>query len=347
MAFANSAVSDIIATTIQARSRKLSDNFTNNNGLLRTLKKRGNVRPFNGGNVILEEIAYTDSTMINVNSYSGYEILNTSPNSPISAAQFNIAQYAGAVTISGLEMLQNSGEEAFIDLLDGRIMVTEGQLQNRCDYDFYGDGTGNAGKNFVGLAAAVADTPTGTYGGIPRGAAGSAFAFWKNQTYSGVTNGGAAVSAANIQAYMTSLGLSCVRGNDMPDTYIGDSNYYALYINSLQAIQRITSDNGSGGAGAGFGPAIEFFGGGMNAKVILGGGISGAVSSTQLTSGATANHMWALNTKYIFWRPHANRNFVAIGGDRQSVNQDAIVKLWGVAGNMTSSGPQFCGVLTA
>ena len=76
MAFANSSVTDIIATTIQSRSGVTEDNFTNNNALLRRLKSKGNVKPFTGGNVILQEIAYTDSSTINANSYSGYEILN-------------------------------------------------------------------------------------------------------------------------------------------------------------------------------------------------------------------------------------------------------------------------------
>jgi hypothetical protein len=52
MAFANSAVTDIIATTIQQRSGELSDNLTNNNALLKRLKARGNVRPVSGGSVI-------------------------------------------------------------------------------------------------------------------------------------------------------------------------------------------------------------------------------------------------------------------------------------------------------
>ena len=121
MAFANSSVSDIIATTIQSRSGELADNVTNNNPLLLKLKSKGNVRPFSGGNVILEEIMYNDTSTNNTNSYSGFETLNISPNSPISAAQFSIAQYASAVTISGLEMLQNSGKEQIIDLLEGRI----------------------------------------------------------------------------------------------------------------------------------------------------------------------------------------------------------------------------------
>jgi hypothetical protein len=57
--------------------------------------------------------------------------------------------------------------------------------------------------------------------------------------------------------------------------------------------------------------------------------------------------MYFLNTDYIFFRPHKDRNFVPIGGERQSVNQDAIVKLIGWAGNLTSSGAQFNGVLIA
>ena len=331
MAFANSSVSDIIATTIQSRSGELADNVTNNNPLLLKLKSKGNVRPFSGGNLILEEIMYNDSSTNNTSSYSGFETLNIAPNSPISAAQFSIAQYASAVTISGLEMLQNSGKEAIIDLLEGRIKVAEAQLSNRINLDLYGNGTGNGGKNLTGLAAAVADAPTsGTYGGINR----ATWTFWQNQAFSGVTNGGAAVSAANIQSYMTQLAIKLVRGTDKADLIVADNNYYNLYVNSLQAIQRVTDPEM---AGSGF-ASLKFYGGGTSADVVLGGGIGAQ---------EPANHMYFLNTDYIFFRPHKDRNFVPIGGERQSVNQDAIVKLIGWAGNLTSSGAQFNGVLTA
>ena len=330
MAFANSSITDIIATTIQNRSGALADNLTNNNALLKRLKERGNVRPFSGGNVILEEIMYNDTSTNNANSYSGYELINISPDSPISAAQYSITQYADAVTMSGLEMLQNSGKEAIIDLLDGRMNVSEARLLNRIAGDIYLDGTGNGGKNITGLAAAVADTNTNTYGGIDR----STWAFWKNVSYSGVTNGGAAVSAANIQQYMTALAIQLVRGNDKADLIVADNNYYSLYVNSLQAIQRIASaDEGA----AGF-ASLKFYGGGTSADVVLDGGIG---------ANATANHMWFLNTKYLHLRPHKDRNFVPIGGERQAINQDAIVKLIGWAGNLTCSGAQFQGVLKA
>ena len=330
MAFANSAITDIIATTIQSRSGELADNLTQNNALLQRLEKKGNIRPFSGGNVILEEIMYNDPNTNNANSYSGYEVLNIQPDSPISAAQYSITQYADAVTMSGLEMLQNAGKEQIIDLLDGRMQVSEARLLNRISGDLYLDGTGNGGKNITGLAAAVPDDPTtGTYGGIDR----ATWTFWQSKVLDASSSGGS-VTKDNILKYMTDLAIQLVRGTDKADLIIADNNYYSFYVQSLQAIQRITSEES---AAAGF-ASLKFYGGGTSADVVLGGGYG---------SQATTNHMWFLNTNYIFLRPHKERNFVPIGGERQAINQDAIVKLYGWAGNLTTSNSFLQGVLIA
>ena len=323
MSFANSAITDIIATTIQSRSGELADNLTQNNAILQRLNSKGNVRPFSGGNVILEEIFYDDTATNNANSYSGYEVLNISPDSPISAAQFKIAQYAASVTMSGLEMLQNSSKEAIIDLIDGRMQVSEARLLNRISGDLYGDGTGNGGKNVDGLAAAIAVSPTtGTYGGINR----ANFTFWRNQITTGATS-------ATMLAKMTEAAIKQIRGTDKADLYIAGNNMYQFFVNALQAIQRITTEE-SGAAGF---ASLKFYGGGTSADVVLGGGI-GAQENT--------SYMYLLNTNYIFFRPHKERNFVPIGGERQAINQDAIVKLYGFAGNMTTSNAQLQGLLT-
>jgi len=294
-----------------------------NNAILQRLNSKGNVRPFSGGNVILEEIFYDDTATNNANSYSGYEVLNISPDSPISAAQYKIAQYAASVTMSGLEMLQNSSKEAIIDLIDGRMQVSEARLLNRISGDLYGDGTGNGGKNIDGLAAAIAVSPTtGTYGGINR----ANFTFWRNQITTGATS-------STMLAKMTEAAIKQIRGTDKADLYIAGNNMYQFFVNALQAIQRITTEE-SGAAGF---ASLKFYGGGTSADVVLGGGI-GAQENT--------NYMYLLNTNYIFFRPHKERNFVPIGGERQAINQDAIVKLYGFAGNMTTSNAQLQGLLT-
>jgi hypothetical protein len=323
MAFANSAITDIIATTIQSRSGELADNLTQNNAILQRLNQKGNVRPFSGGNVILEEIMYDDSATNNANSYSGYEVLNIAPDSPISAAQFKISQYADSVTMSGLEMLQNSSKEAIIDLLDGRMQVSEARLLNRISGDLYGDGTGNGGKNLDGLAAAVAVSPTsGTYGGINR----ATWTFWRNQITTGATS-------ATILAKMTEAAIKQIRGTDKADLIVAGNTMYQYYVGALQSIQRIAAEE-SGAAGF---ASLKFYGGGTSADVVLGGGYG---------SQETATYMYMLNTNYIFLRPHKERNFVPIGGERQAINQDAIVKLYGWAGNLTASNSFLQGLLT-
>lgn len=307
-------LSEIIATTLRNRSGKLADNVSDNNALLNRLKKRGNVKPVDGGRTIVQELEYTENSTFK--RYSGYETLNISPSDVFTAAEFDWKQAAVAVSISGLEQLQNSGSERVIDLLESRIKNAERTMQNNLSADMYSDGTADGGKQIGGLQALIADTPTNTVGGINR----STWSFWKNVSYDATTDGGAAATAANIQSYMNRVWLQVVRGTDRPDLIIADNNYFRLYWESLQAIQRITSTDM---AEAGF-SSLKF----MDADVVFDGGYGGA---------APSDHMYFINTNYLFWRPHKDRNMVPLDPDRFSVNQDAMVKLIAVAGNMTLS----------
>ena len=55
--------------------------------------------------------------------------------------------------------------------------------------------------------------------------------------------------------------------------------------------------------------------------------------------------MYFLNTNYIYLRSHKDRDMKVIGGERMAVNQDAIYKIVGWAGNMTMSNAALQGVL--
>jgi hypothetical protein len=318
-------LSEIITTTLRNRTGALADNVTENNALLMRLKERGNVKPFSGGRTILQELSYAENSTYT--RYSGYDVLDVSPQDVFTSAEFDIKQVAVSVSISGLEGLQNSGSEQVIDLLEARISNAEDSMVNGLASDVYSDGTANGGKQIGGLQLLVADTPTsGTVGGIDR----ASWAFWKNISFDASTDGGSAASATNIQSFMNQLYVQLVRGRDAPDLIVADNNYWRLYLESLQAIQRITNEKM---ASAGF-MNLKY----MNADVVMDGGIGGACPS---------NHMYMLNTKYLFLRPHRDRNMTPIGDDRYSINQDAMVKLIGWAGNMTASGCKFQGVLKA
>jgi len=319
MAFPN--VSDIVATTIQNRSGQIADNVTKNNAALMKLGKRGNVRPFSGGNVIFEEMSFAENG--NAGYYSGYDLLPVAAQDVLTAAEYQIKQAAVPVTVSGLEMLQNAGKEKVIDLMDGRMGVAESSIENLLAGGVYADGTGFGGKEVTGLNAAVPVVPsTGTYGGIDR----ATWTFWRNQS---VNLGGATVTAANIQSYMNGLWARLVRGRDHPDLILADANFWNLYIASLQAQQRFTqADIGD----LGF-PTVKY----MGVDFVLDGGIGGF---------CPANTLFMLNTKYIFWRPHSDRNMVPLSPNkRYAINQDAEVQIIGWAGNLTTSGAQFQGRL--
>lgn len=321
MAFANTSVTDIIATTIQSRSKQIADNVTKNNALLARLNQRGNIRTISGGNTILEELSFAENG--NAGFYSGYDLLPVATQDVISAAEFSIKQLACPVVMSGLEMLQNSGKEAFIDLLEARINVAEATMANKLAQSIYSDGTGSSGKEVTGLNAAVPAAPTsGTYGGIDR----ATWTFWRSQLYDFSANT-VTPSASTIQNGLNTLWSSLVRGADRPDLVILDNTYWSYYMSSLQALQRF-SDPSTGNLGF---PTLKF----MDADVVLDGGIGGFCPS------ATG---FMLNTKYISLRPHKDRNMVSLSPNkRYAINQDAEVQILAWAGNLTCRGAQFQG----
>lgn len=320
----SATMTEIVTTTLRNRTGKPADNVSKNNALLRRLKQKGNLKTVDGGRTIVQELEYAENGTYK--RYSGYEAVNISPSDVFTGAEYNYAQAAVAISISGLEELQNSGEEAIINLLSGRIKNADRTLMNNIALDIYSDGTADGGRQIGGLQLLVATVPTNTVGGINAGS----YAFWQNKVFSALNNGGSPATAANIQSYMNRLYLQLVRGADSPDLIVADNNYYRLYLESLQAIQRIQKEDS---ASIGFN-SLQY----MTSDVVLDGGYGG---------GAPINTMYMLNTDYLFFRPHANRNMVPIGDDRYAVNQDAMVKLIGFAGNMTTSNRFLQGVLTA
>lgn len=320
-------IEELVTHTLRNRSRALADNVSENNALLKRLKERGRIKTISGGRTIAQELMYAENSTYK--RYSGYEILNISPSEIMTAAEFGIKQAAVAITMSGLEELQNSGPEQMIDLLESRIENAEMTMENNMSNDIYSDGTADSGKQITGLQALIADDPTtGTVGGINR----ATYSFWQNKIYD-FSDESVTPGSDTIQTAMNTLYLRCSRNADHTDLIVADNTYFQYYWESLQAIQRITSMSGGGTAGAGF-SSLKF----MNADVMFDGGYNGS---------CPANHMYFLNSRYIHFRPHRDRNMVPLRPDRYATNQDAMVKLWAWAGNMTLSNAFVQGVIVA
>ena len=319
MAFANASVSDIIATTIESRTKQIADNVTKNNALLSKLEMRGNIKTVSGGSKIFQELSFQENG--NAGWYSGYDLLPVAAQDVISAAEFEFKQAACPVTISGLDQLRNAGREQMIDLMEGRVSVAESTMANLVSAGLYSDGTAAGGKQVEGLNKAVpVDPSTGVYGGIDP----ATWAFWQNATLDLTA---ADLDPTTIQGYFNQLWAQLVRGSDRPDLIVVDGLVWQAYMASLQAQQRFA---GTEVGKLGF-PTIKF----MDADVVLDGGIGGF---------CPAGTAFFLNTKYIHYRPHSQRNMVPLApGKRYAINQDADVQILAWAGNMTCSGRQFQG----
>jgi hypothetical protein len=238
-------LSEIVTTTLRNRTGKLADNVTKQTALLDRLRRRGNVMYADGGSVILQEMQYAENSTYF--RYSGYETVNISPSDVLTAAEYGWKQASVAVTISGLEQIQNSGKNQIINLLTSRIKNAEITMSNNIASDCYSDGTADGGKQIGGMQLLVSTDPANTtVGGINA----NTWSFWRNSVFSATTDGGAPASQANIMQYMSQLWQRLVRNNEYPDLIVADNNYWNAYQNSLMAIQRIQQINGSGDAPA-------------------------------------------------------------------------------------------------
>lgn len=320
MASPNTSYDDIFTTTIENRSRKLADNVTKNNALLSRLNAKGKINPISGGSKILEELEYGEGDLV---WYNGMDKISYTPKQLFTAAEFALKLCAVPVAISGEDMLKNSGKEQMINLFQKRIENAEKTMSNQMAKALYGDGSGSSGKEIGGLKLLVADDPsTGTVGNINRATSGNEF--WRNQTKTAA----AALTADTIRAEMDAVYLACSRGTDKPDLIVADNVMYSLFEQSLTPQQRFTNPKM---AEAGF-TTLKYKG----ADVVFDGGIGGFCPE---------GHMYFLNTDYLYLRPHKDRNMKVIGGERMAIDQDAIYKIIGWAGNLTMSNAQLQGVL--
>lgn len=317
---ANIDYNDVLTTTLTSRAGKLADNMSTNNALLSRLKTKGKIRPISGGSKIIEELEYGEGDMT---WYSGYDTIDYTPKQLFTAAEYSLKLCAVPVAVSGEDILKNSGKEQVLDLFEKRVENAIKTMSNKMSAAVYGDGTGSSGKEIGGLALLVADSPsTGVVGGIDRSTVGNEF--WRNKS----TQMTEALNVDNIHSAMDKMYMSLCRGTDKPDLIVCGNELYGLYESTLLPQQRY-SDNKM--AEAGF-TSIKFKG----ADLICDGGQGGHCPDDKI---------YFLNTDYIYLRNHKERNMKVIGGERMSVNQDALYKIIGWAGNMTMSNAALQGVL--
>lgn len=321
MASPNTIFTELVTTTFRNHQKDIKDAVSNNNALYRRIREKGSPRLEDGGLSIVESLDYAQNGTYQ--RYSGYDVLNIAASDVISAAEYQWRQIALNVTASGMELRINNGGSKIKSLAQARIKNAMRTFKNNFSSDMYSDGT--LTNQINGLQALVADTGTGTVGGIDS----STWTFWRNKVQSAAAplSGGGAVtlSATTIEDLMRGLYMELVVGDDQPDLIVASNNYFDMFEASQVSIKRYTDETK---ATAGF-LALKY----KKADVIFDGG-----------SGIPASRMYFLNTDYLNLVEHRDANLTVMD-ELKPVNQDAAVipVLW--MGNMVCSNRKRQGVM--
>jgi len=326
MLHSNERLHETLSLALEDRSKGYQDLVSNNNAILYLLKKKKAWKPFSGP-TIRERLLYNESnTYVR---YSGYQLLNPRPVELINDAEFTPKLGAVTVTLSGEEILQNSGKNQLIDLMETHIEAAETELQDRFTEDIHSDGTADGGKQITGLDAAIPVVANaGVYGGIDR----AAQPLWRTGAYLAAQDPfgeGVEVTSDNVRKYFSNIIINHTRGMRSPDCINAGKDHYLAYEASVQEIQRITDEGGLGTRGF---TSLKYYGGGKSIDVVLDSGIGGVLADDESIF---------LDMKALKFRYHPDRNFVKFGGKQMPVNQDAIVQHIGFYGNLTLNNPLF------
>jgi len=217
----------LLSTTLANYRPQLTDNIFSARPLTYFLMDKGRIRMVDGGTKIVEPLIYGQNGT--VASYSGYDTISLTAQEGMSAAEYDWKQYAASIAISGIEEAKNNGEAAIINLLEAKIMQAEESMREGFNQMFFGDGTGNSGKNWNGLANLVESG--NTVGGI-NSANGQGNDFWRSYE----ENTAGALTLAQMATAYNSVSV----GNDHPDMILTTQTLFEKYEALLQPQLRYT-----------------------------------------------------------------------------------------------------------
>lgn len=320
MAIGNPNFGNLYSTAVDNYTDSLKDNYTKNSKLLEFLKKSGNVKTEDGGVEILQNLEMAENGAYN--RYDGAQAWDLESKKFATAASFARKKVAVTMVVTGSELMANEGKSRMIDLIAAKLKNGAKTLQNGLAADVYSDGSD--ALQIGGLRYLVSDTPSsGIVGGIDP--SDSDNTWWRN--YKGTCT----FATDNLpQVFQTAI-LNCTRNNDTPKAIFVDNTFYSNYFGQLQAQQRFVSTEGKGG----------FMELSINGLPIF---CDQGIAASTMQGSVPANHAYFLNTDFIYLRPHVRRN-PAKKERVNSINQDLYSEAWLWAGNMTTSGRAFQGVV--
>lgn len=317
---------EIMSLALEDRSSGYQDLVSNSNALLAVLKRKGLWKTYSGP-TIRERLLYAKSG--NTVWYNGYDFLANSPAELFNDAEFRPKMVAIGVSLSNEEILNNSGPNQLMDVMEAHIDAAENELLDEVDISLHGNGTRFGGKELGGLQLAIPTVNNaGTYGGIDR----AANPIWRTSVFDAqtfATDIGTQVNSVTIRPMLNRIMTQRSRNKQGADLLLMSAEHYAAYDAATVAIQRINDETSLGKLGF---QSLKYFGAGRSAEIVQDGGIG---------SNMPANTTYGIDTSTLRFRYHPERNFDKIGRTMMPINQDAAVQYIGFMGELTMVNPLF------
>jgi hypothetical protein len=317
----NERLQEAFSLALEDRSRGYADLVSNSNAILYTMRKNGQFKTFSGP-TIRERLLYGETG--SYTRYTGYQFLNPSPAELFNDAEFTPKLAAVSVTLSGEDILKNSGANRLKDIFVEHMSAAEQELMDNFVTDIHSDGT--AENQIGGLQLVIPTTVNmGSYGGISR----VDNAIWRTASYdaqsafSGITQ----VSKDSVKTIFDNIMIERSRGTKGPNIIVCSQQHYIAYTAATTAIQRINDESALGKLGF---TSLKYYGAGKSVDVVLEGGIGSAMPD---------DVSYFIDTTALRFRYHPDRNFVKFGGKQTPINQDAIVQHIGFFGELTMNNP--------
>jgi len=276
----NPNYNQIVATTLELRRKKLTNQVFMDFPLSFWLMEKGRTRMESGGNKIVEEIRHA---LGQAEFYADWDQFAIAPQTGISAAEYVWKQARASVAISGIEEAKNNGEAQVINLLEAKIDQAKDSLKSAFNTAFWGDGTGSGGKAFAGIKSYIWDAPSGagTVGGIDQ----AANAYWRNQV-TGVPGTETVITLADAKGLVNRV----AEGANRPDLLVSN---LALWEKVESLFTPNTQYRDVKAANAGFENIT----------------ITGVTYLFDNGGAAPANRLYAINSEYITLVGHKDKWF--------------------------------------
>lgn len=299
-------------------SGTVHDNVFDQSRTMQWLREGGRLKIVDGGERLREGLMYGMNST--AGWYSGYGLLNVTPQEGVTIASFNWKQGSVSISYSGLELRSNKGKAKIADLVNTKEVQAELSIADTIATGIFSDGTGTGNLQLTGLQAVCESTPgTTSYAGVPVDNTA-----WRNRAQAS-----AGAAAVNLLPYMRTIYNQSSQGKGMASSVVDFIVTTRSVHESFEALHVPTLRNSSAKEGdLGFN-RLRFKG----AEVAW---------DPYCTSGC----MYFLNSRHIMLVVERDANLsMAAGGFQRPVNQDGFVAQILFQGNITTNNRRKLGVI--